>query len=142
MELTTIKPLENNPLKFSVGGVDDTLQNLLLKKGSGYLPPQDAFREGFQDIKDHQVAMMAGMRAAFGDLLKRFEPKLIESRSGKSGGMFRNKKTDYWDAHNRIYQEVLREAEDDFQFLFGKEFAEAYEKQIQILSQARGQSTI
>ncbi len=142
MEMTMIKPLENNPLKFSVGGMDDTLQNLLLKKGSGYMPPMEAFHEGFQDIKDHQVAMMAGMRAAFDNLLHRFNPEVVESRLRKrGGGLFRNKKADYWEAHKMIYKEVLREAEDDFQYLFGKEFAEAYEEQIQVLCQARGQSS-
>ncbi len=141
MEMTMIKALENNPLKFSAGGVEDTLLNLLLKKGSGYLPPEEAFREGFQDIKDHQVAMMAGMRAAFENLLQRINPDRLESLvNRKSSGLFHNKKADYWDAFRAMYKEVLREAEDDFQFLFGKEFAEAYEEQIQILLQARGQS--
>jgi len=79
MRQTQIHTKENNPLKFT-GPVDDALEHLVLKRSSGFLAPEAAFQEAFQDIKDHQVAMVVGMRAAFESLLRRFDPELMESK--------------------------------------------------------------
>ena len=140
MELTMIRPAENNPLKFAAGGGDEAMQNLLFRKGSSYLPPRRAMREGFQDIKDHQVAMMAGMQAAFRALLERFEPGRLEKRFDKAGGwslLDLQKKSDYWSKFVEEYAEVKEQAEEDFQNLFGSDFSRAYEGQMRSLSKAR-----
>src|SRR5690606_10161954 len=42
MNVTTIQPIENNPLKFSVC-VDDALENLFIKKSNAYKKPVEAF---------------------------------------------------------------------------------------------------
>jgi type VI secretion system FHA domain protein len=49
MSMTSIRPVENNPLKFSLNA-DDALHNLFVKRNPGYLGPAEAFYEGFQDI--------------------------------------------------------------------------------------------
>ena len=129
---TTIKPTDNNPLKFSLG-VDDAMTAVLTKRGSGYMPPVEAFRESFDDIKAHQLAVLAGMRVALNGLLKRFDPLVLAERIEKEkglGGVLASKKVRYWDAFSRLYQDIAAEAEDDFDGLFGREFARAYEEQI------------
>ncbi len=140
MPLTTIQPVENNPLKFSLGA-EDAVYNLLFKKGPGYMPPVDAFQEGFQDLKDHQMAMMVGMQAAFQALLRRFDPKRLEdsfTKGSKPGLLLAGiKKAKYWELYTEFYREVTKEAEDDFQRFFGETFGRAYEEQIYHLSQAR-----
>ena len=129
---TTIKPTDNNPLKFSLG-VEDALSAILTKQGDGYLPPVEAFRESFDDIKAHQVAVLAGMQVALHGLLRRFDPQVLAERiekEGGRGGLLASKKARYWDAFNQLYEEIASEAEDDFHGLFGREFARAYEEQI------------
>jgi type VI secretion system protein len=129
---TVIQPVENNPLKFSLG-VDDALVALLTKHGKGYLPPVDAVREAMDDIKAHQVAVLAGMQVALTSLLARFDPKALEERLSEDSGigtLLTGKKSRYWDEFTRLYKNLAMEAEDDFQSVFGREFGRAYEEQI------------
>jgi type VI secretion system FHA domain protein len=88
--VTTLRPAENNPLKFSVN-VREAIECLLLERGAGYQPPLSAVREGNQDLAKHQMAMMAGMQAAFESLFARFDPDVLEEVfSGESkGGAFK-----------------------------------------------------
>jgi type VI secretion system protein len=130
---TVIRPAENNPLKFSLS-VDDALDKLLAHRGSAHLPPERAVREAFDDIKAHQLAVVAGMQAAIKHLLRRFDPKQLSARLGEQG-VFENllpagRKARMWDRFNLLYEEIASEAEDDFQELFGKEFARAYEEYV------------
>jgi len=133
---TMIKPVENNPLKFSPN-VDDAMVCLLTKRGPAFLPAVRAVKEGFDDIKAHQIAVMAGVQAALIKLLRRFDPEALESRLGE-GSMLDSimpskRKARYWELFMLLYSEIAKEAEDDFQELFGREFAKAYEEQIKKL---------
>ena len=74
LQQTTFKPVENNPLKFSVN-VEDALHNLLVKRNPAYLPAAEAFQDAFEDVRLHQVAMLAGVRAAFDAMLQEFDPE-------------------------------------------------------------------
>ena len=108
------------------------MQALLLPTMHGYLPADKAVGQGFDDIKVHQMAVMAGMQVALNSLLKRFDPEELGERIEKQAGLaklVRGKKALYWEAFIEHYEEIAREAEDDFQSLFGREFSRAYEKQ-------------
>lgn len=133
---TTIQPAANNPLKFSLS-VEDAIAALLFKRGAAYMPPVQAIEQGFADIEAHQLAVMAGMQAALDKLLERFDPKNLETRLGQHSVLDNilpaNRKAKYWDLFTALYSEIVREAEDDFQELFGREFARAYEEQIRKL---------
>ncbi|MEJ1464386.1 MAG: type VI secretion system-associated FHA domain protein TagH [Candidatus Sedimenticola sp. (ex Thyasira tokunagai)] len=138
MQLTTIRPVENNPLKFSAG-VDEALRNLLAPQSDAYLPPRVALNEAMDNIEAHQLAVMAGMQAALSAMLKRFEPGTLERYFENKGGrsLLGSKKSWYWEQFEEKYKEVLSEAEDNFQDLFGEEFARAYQDQTAKLVQAR-----
>lgn len=127
---TVIQPIENNPLKFSLGA-SDAMTALLTKKGRDYLSADRALGEAFDDIKAHQVAVMVGMQEAISGLLKRFDPAAIENRidgGGKSRGLsLKNKDARNWEEFTRLFETLAAEAEDDFHSLFGREFAKAYE---------------
>ena len=130
---TQVRTTENNPLKFS-GRVEEALEHLVFNQGPGFLPPEAAFKEAFQDIKDHQTAMVVGMRAAFESLLRRLDPEQLEQRviKGKKIGNLLpvNRKASCWDRYEEWYADISSAAEDDFQGLFGDEFARAYEEQV------------
>jgi type VI secretion system protein len=140
MRHTQISAKENNPLKFS-GQVDEALKHLVFNRGTGFLSPEAAFQEAFQDIKDHQVAMVVGMRAAFDSLLRRFDPEQLEqrvTRGKKIGNLLPvNRKANCWERYEEWYAEVSAAADDDFQGLFGDEFTRAYEEQVARLSLLR-----
>jgi len=134
LALTTIKPVENNPLKFSPNP-QDAMAHLFGGRQQGYLGPVEAFQEGFSDIKAHQMAMIAGMRAAFEHMLEQFSPEVLEeqfeggAKRGKLMGMAN--KVRYWDLYREMFDKLTRDSDDNFRRLFGEEFASAYEEQMQ-----------
>lgn len=129
MQQTSIRPIENNPLKFAPN-VEETMTLLLTTRSSSYLSPERAISEAFEDLQAHQLAMMAGMQAALGHLFRRFDPATLEARFGSGGLLPGSRKARCWEQFTALYQDIAREAEDDFQELFGREFVRAYEEQI------------
>ena len=140
MNVTTIQPVENNPLKFSVG-VDDALENMFIKKTNAYKKPVDAFREGFQEIGEHQVAVIAGIRHGFERMMDRFNPEILEqnfNKHGKGGGVIPGmQKAKYWSSYTEHYAGFVDNMESSFQHLFGGDFVNAYEDQLRKLAAAR-----
>ena len=135
--MTTMRPVENNPLKFSLN-VDDAIHNLFVKRNPGYLQPVDAFREGFRDVSWHQVAMLAGIRTAFNALIERFEPEGLqetyERKLKRTLLIGVATKLKYWDLYCEQFEEYGKDAEATFQNLFGESFAKAYFEQLQQLA--------
>jgi type VI secretion system FHA domain protein len=134
--VTTLKPVENNPLKFCVSA-EDAMRRLFDSAEPGFMTPEDAIDEGLRDIKAHQLAMMAGMRAAFRKMLERFDPVRLEqqfSAKAKSGsliGMMGRGRQ--WDLYIDMFNELTRDSDDSFNRLFGEAFSIAYEQQMQKL---------
>lgn len=136
MNVTTIQPVENNPLKFSAN-IDDALENMFLKKGNAYKKPVEAVREGFDGIAEHQVAIVAGIRAAFKGVVERFDPVLLDarfSRQNKGGLIPGSQKAKNWELYLDYYNELVGDIDNTFQFLFGDDFVRAYEDQLQKLA--------
>ena len=77
MQGTRVRRVDNNPLKFSAD-VDDALHNLLLKRNAAYMSPVEAFEDAFADLRNHQIAMLAGMRTAFESMLAEFDPDRLQ----------------------------------------------------------------
>lgn len=137
LPMTIVKPVENNPLKFSMNA-EDALYNLFVKRNPGYLGPVDAFEEGFRDIAFHQAAVLVGIRAAFNSMLAKLHPTHLEElyerkvrRTSMLGVGVRGK---YWELYRERFEEIDRDREAHFQLLFGEEFARAYEEHLQKLT--------
>jgi type VI secretion system FHA domain protein len=140
VEITTFRSAENNPLKFSVD-VQDALHNLLVKRHPKYLGPVDAFEDAFGDIRAHEVAMLAGMRAAFEAMLARFDPVTLQEefdRQLKKNALVAVPgRLRYWDLYCEKIRDMVRDPETSFRDLFGDEFAKAYEEQLSRLKARR-----
>ena len=112
MRLTQFRPADNNPLKFSAN-VDDALHNLLVKRNAAYLEPVEAFEDAFDDLRDHQIAMLAGMRVAFESMLAEFNPDQLQQHFDRQ--LKRNALSSmtarlrYWD----LYRDRLEEMSKD-----------------------------
>ncbi len=134
---TSIKPVENNPLKFSQSA-DDALHSLFVKRNPGYLGPVEAFEEGFDDVRFHQTAVLAGIRAGFNALLAKLHPQkleeLYERKLKRSAVLGLGNKAKYWDMYRAQFEEIDRDREAHFQLLFGEEFALAYNEHLQKLA--------
>lgn len=135
MQMTIFKPSRNNPLKFSAN-VEDALHNLLLKRNPAYLGPVNAFEDAFDDVLYHQMAMLAGMRAAFAGMLKSFSPDALQQefeKHGKGSLISVPAKMRYWDQYRAKYDDMVADTERCFEELFGQEFARAYDDQLERL---------
>jgi type VI secretion system FHA domain protein len=133
MRMTTFKTTDNNPLKFSVN-VEDALHNLLVKRNAAFLGPVEAFEDAFQDVRNHQMAMLAGVRVAYEAMLAEFEPGRLQEkfdRQGKSGSFLSGgAKSKYWELYSNKFHDMVKDADTSFRHLFGDEFAKAYEEQL------------
>jgi type VI secretion system protein len=133
IERTMIGAAGNNPLKFSAG-LDEALRVMLLGRVPGFLAAPQAIAEALDDVKSHQLAVLAGMQVALGTLIARFDPAKLEQRIEQSslieGILPGARKARYWELFRTLYKEIAGELQDDFQKLFGAEFARAYKDQI------------
>ncbi|HEV2609617.1 MAG TPA: type VI secretion system-associated FHA domain protein TagH [Noviherbaspirillum sp.] len=133
IEMTMIASQANNPLKF-FPDAQSALKQMLTNELSGYMPPVKSIGSAFDDLKAHELAVIAGMRAALAGVLQRFDPAMIEEKLKASSVMdmmlATNRKAKMWDHIVELYEDISREADDDFQRLFGDTFSAAYEEQI------------
>jgi len=134
MNVTTIQSAENNPLKFSPT-LEDAMFNMFVRGGNAYKDPVTAVKEGIEGIADHQFSVFAGMRSAFNFLLERFNPKILEAKfeKQKSSNILASKKAKNWELYASFYDELIKDRDDSFQYLFGDDFVQAYEQQMQQL---------
>lgn len=133
---TQFKAAGNNPLKFTLD-VNEALANLLVKRNAAYLGPVEAFEEAFEDLRHHQLAMLAGMRVAFESMLAQLDPdhlqKAFDRQLRKRPLAMVPAKLRYWDLYCETRQAMAKDPEATFNTLFGAAFANAYEAQLERL---------
>jgi len=146
MTLTHVRPVENNPLKFAPA-MPDALRALFMTRNPGYLAPTEAYREGLMDISHHELAMLAGIRAAYQAMLASLHPDKLEAQFAR-----RLRRTSFipwdtafvrfvnrlrfWGMYRAQFEDFESDPESHFQLLFGEAFAQAYEEQLQALAAA------
>lgn len=132
IEQTMIQSGGNNPLKFSISP-EQAVEAMVRPSAKGYLDATEAASQALQDIKAHEIAMITGMEAALKGILKRLDPAVLEEKiqvSGGLGSVLKSKKARYWEIYESMYAEISDQAENDFHELFAREFAKAYQQQL------------
>jgi type VI secretion system FHA domain protein len=134
---TLIQRTENNPLKFAPTA-QEAVKKLLAPPDSGFLSGSAALNDAADDIRNHQMAMLAGVRSAFQSLLAHFDPARIEKET-QAGvrGLPLVGRPRYWERYKAQFEEVTRNPDECFRRLFGDEFARAYEEQLGRLKRRR-----
>jgi predicted component of type VI protein secretion system len=129
---TQLQVRENNPLKFAPDA-DAALAMLLAPPRRGFVPPLDAVRDTFDDLRAHEVALLAGMRAALSAVLDRFDPAALEARLADKGLwdslLPANRRARLWERYAEQHAAIAREIEEHFDAIFAGAFAKAYEAQ-------------
>jgi FHA domain-containing protein len=137
---TQLRTRENNPLKFSPD-LDAALSHLLGPAERGFLNPLVAVEEAFDDLRAHQVALLAGMRAALDSVMSRFDPAALEQRLAPGGALENlipaNRRARLWSTYSEEYARIVGEIEDDFEALLGRAFLKAYQAQLQAFAADR-----
>lgn len=135
IEQTMIRPSGNNPLKFSLD--DDDAMNTLLGLGRrGSMAPEVAIKEAFEDLRLHELATIAAMQAAVRTLLAQLDPEAIERKTPTSALDIHpaQKRARAWETFVQQQRSITRALSDDFDSVFGKAFARAYEEAIEKLT--------
>ncbi len=133
-DVTMVVLRKNNPLKFFPDSQTVLIQ-MLRKKMPGFMTPDEALDDAFSDLHAHQLGVVAGMRAAMAGMLKRLHPSNFEKNLPPPGLLDKliaaRPKAQLWDRYAEQFSGISLEAKDDFQTLFGKEFLNAYENEIE-----------
>ncbi|HTV86850.1 MAG TPA: type VI secretion system-associated FHA domain protein TagH [Dyella sp.] len=138
LPVTIIQRSENNPLKFALG-TDEAMLKILGPASPAFLSGTAAFQDAFDDIRCHQMAMLAGVRAGFEALLMHFNPDRYEQDvdGGGKRAAFGGGKGRYWERYRENFDVLMKNPDDAFRRLFGDEFARAYEEQLARLKTSR-----
>jgi FHA domain-containing protein len=139
-DVTMIVSKGNNPLKFAPDGQAAMMQ-LLGRPFPGFMPPVDAVRDAFHDLRAHEIGVLAGTRAALKEVFERFNPDQLEARLAAPSTLQSlvpsTRKAKLWSLYTEMFRKIADEAEDDFQTLFGKAFRDAYETEVERIQNAR-----
>ncbi|MFT3818713.1 MAG: type VI secretion system-associated FHA domain protein TagH [Rubrivivax sp.] len=130
-DVTIMANRANNPLKF-LPDADGVMMQMFGQTFPGFMRPVPAMQEAYRDLRVHQLALMAGIRAAYAEALTRFDPAELEKQAGEPGGLLarlgRNRhKAALWDDYKQRYAEIRRNAEDDLAAFSGRTFVKAYD---------------
>jgi len=131
-----------NPLRLAPS-VEVALQHMLAP-ARGFTAPGPAMTEACGDLRTHQLAYAAGMRAALEAALQRLDPAQIEGRlderssSGLRNLLSASKQARLWELFVEEQASVRKDVATDFHAAFGKAFSKAYEEQVQRLQGQRG----
>lgn len=131
-DMTVLLDRENNPLKLLPDG-SAALRQMFGLPFPGFMTPPSAVEDAFHDLQAHQIAMVAGMRAALNDLLQRFSPARLAERNEPTRyeqflPMLR--KVRLWSRYERMHNETMLAVEDDFSAVFGRAFLRAYDDEV------------
>lgn len=129
IETTGLLPQGNNPLKFSTSD-DDALAALLSAGRRSEMTAADAIAQALTDIRLHELASLAAMQSAVRALLAELEPERLSRTAGEGALNFvsAQRKARAWDAFEAHYKRLSQALADNFDGVFGKAFALAYEK--------------
>jgi predicted component of type VI protein secretion system len=135
IEQTMIRARGNNPLKFSAND-DDALTALLGVGRRTDMTPTAAVEDSLRDLRLHEVAVMAAMQVAVRSMLDELSPDKVRAGSDQ-GGMAvlpAQRKARAWDAFEARHAATTQALMDDFDSVFGKSFARAYERALDEIS--------
>ena len=111
----------------------DLLVDLRQHGNKLFMQPAKAIGDAVSDVCAHEMAVMAGTRAALAAALKMFAPDAVEKRIKKSGALDSVlpalHRAKLWESFLAMYGELEKEAEDHFDRLLNQEFARAYAEQ-------------
>lgn len=130
-DVTIIASGANNPLKF-LPTADGVMLQLAGETFPGFMKPVPAMKEAYKDLAVHQIALMAGIRAAYAEAVAQLSPaELAKDATAASGFLEKissvHRKAALWEDFQQRYESVRRHAEDDLMAFSGKTFVDAYE---------------
>src|SRR3954471_2624819 len=139
-ERTMVAARDNNPLKL-MADPHEAMQFLLdpTDRTDGFLDPIRAIGDACDDLRAHELALMAGMRAAILGAIRRLDPQVLEKSHAKApaGFSFGGRKSRLWEHFVAEQHKLSQDSQEDFNKVFGGEFMAAYQAQLRRLKTGR-----
>jgi type VI secretion system FHA domain protein len=121
---TMIGGMNNSPLKFKPNPTE-ALLTMFVQRPESYLNSTAAYQQGFDDIRRHQMALMAALQPALANLLDGLSPESIEERT--TAGLMSSKKTRAWETYVERWDAKTHPHEHGMLTVFLNYFADAYD---------------
>jgi type VI secretion system protein len=132
IDQTRISSVQNNPLKFSPT-TEEAMRRVFVERDTpGFISGAEAFELALNDLRAHQVAILAAVQGAIESIILQFDPAQLESKLKKispisaSAPLIREAKC--WNLFTSHYEEMAANLRHDAKRVFVREFAEAYER--------------
>ena len=124
----------NNPLKL-MSDPHEAMAYLFdpSERTDGFLDPVQAVGDACEDLRAHEQALAAGMRAAVIGILRRLNPHALEvafERSTTAGLPLPGRKGRLWDLFVAHHEKLAHDAQEDINKVLGREFMTAYQSQL------------
>ncbi len=136
----TMVAARDNPLKM-MSDPQEVMAFLFdpTEQTGGVLDPVQAIGDACEDLRAHEHALMAGMRAAILGALRRFDPPILEHALEQSakGFTLASRKARLWDLYLALYNKLARDSQEDFNKVFGRDFIGAYQAQLRRMKGGR-----
>ncbi|NYZ11043.1 type VI secretion system-associated FHA domain protein TagH [Azospirillum sp. RWY-5-1] len=133
VERTAFGRQDNNPLKFTAT-TDGMLTRVLGPPEPGYMAGLAAVQEAVNDVRAHELAMLAGQQVALKSLIEKFDPGRLKGRLESSSFLDSlipgARKARYWEVYEMMYGSIARDVEDDFQRAYSTAVSDAYEARL------------
>ncbi|MGL6210198.1 MAG: type VI secretion system-associated FHA domain protein TagH [Paracoccaceae bacterium] len=121
---TMIGGLNNSPLKFKPNATE-ALMSMFVQRPESYLDSTASLQQGFDDIRRHQLALMAAIQPALANLLDGLSPESIEERT--TAGLMSSKKTRAWETFVERWDAKTHPHEHGMLTVFLNYYADAYD---------------
>jgi len=135
-ERTMVAARDNNPLKL-MSDPHEAMAFLFdpAERTDGFLDPVQAVGDACEDMRSHEIALMAAMRAAILGAVRRLDPHALERAFEKSSSGFSlgSRKAKLWDLFIAHQEKLSHDAQEDFSKVFGRDFMGAYQAQLRRL---------
>jgi type VI secretion system protein len=132
IDQTRISSVQNNPLKFSPT-TEEAMRRVFVERDTpGFISGAEAFELALNDLRAHQVAILAAVQGAIESIILQFDPAQLEGKLKKispisaSAPLIREAKC--WNLFTSHYEEMAANLRHDAKRVFVREFAEAYER--------------
>jgi type VI secretion system FHA domain protein len=130
VERTQLSIGRNNPLKYLPAL--DTAKLLLGDPLPGYMEGGEAVRTGFEDVKKHQMAMLAGVQHALNAVFDRLSPQEIDRVMKKAAGEKRtlpfSRGVNPWTVYQAVFEALRTDSTSNVNGVISGAFREGYER--------------
>lgn len=130
---TVIPGTRHNPLT-STHDAGEALDLLLAPHKAHQLSAEQVVWRAFRDLQAHQVALLSASRAAVRASLEHFSPQQLTLRQERDGHQpWFATSGSRWRAFSR-YHQALQQDDDWCERMLARDFAQAYEEQVRLIS--------